>query len=383
MTAHTMQTTLPKPASPQSQSYDRAEALARVRRERLQSGLIDLGLTLITILLALLIGFVVMLIVGKDPVKAYEALLTGPLSRVNRTGRWLEDATTLIILGLSVSIPFKARQFSLGAEGQLYIGALVSGVVAIYVPLPPVLAIIIPIGCGMAAGFLLGLIPGAMKAYLNANEIVSTLMINAIMLRAYDFIMTYILTPAGSQTVRSEDVQELSKWARWGDILNLGLGRFNIGILFALLAAVAVWLLLQRTTFGYEVRMIGSNEKFARYGGINTKKTIMLAFAIGGAIAAISGSHLSMGVHQKLIPGISFGLAFEGIVVALLARNNPLLIPVTGLFYSYLRVGGDIMEQQASVGSEIVQVIQAVIILLITAQLLSDFVRRRRAQMAG
>ena len=376
-----MQTILPNPAP--SQSYDRAEALARVRRERLQSGLLDLGLTLITIVLALLIGFVVMLIVGKDPVKAYEALLTGPLSRINRTGRWLEDATTLIILGLSVSIPFKARQFSLGAEGQLYIGALVSGVIAIYVPLPPVVAIIVPIACGIAAGFLLGLIPGAMKAYLNANEIVSTLMINAIVIRAYDFILTNFLTPPGAGFIVSKEIQPSSQLARLGDVFGLSLGRFNIGVIFTLLLVIVAWLLLNHTPFGYEVRVIGANEKFARYGGVNTRKTIMLAFAVGGAIAAVAGSHLALGIHQKLIQGISFGLAFEGIVVALLARNNPLLIPITGLFYSYLRVGGDIMEQQASVGSEIVQVIQAVIILLITAQLLNDFVKRRRAQQAG
>jgi simple sugar transport system permease protein len=372
-----MQTTLPNPVSP---SYDRAAELKRVKRERLQTSLIDLGVTLITIVIALLVGFLVLLIVGKNPVVAFESLLTGPLSRINRTGRWLEDATTLIILGLSVAIPFRARQFSLGAEGQLYTGALVSAIVAIYVPLPPGLAIIVPIVCGMAAGFLLGIIPGAMKAYLNANEIVSTLMINAIIIRAYDYILTYVLTAPGSQTVRSDDMQAFSQLARWGDILSLNLGRFNIGIIFALLLVLGVWLLLYRTPFGYEVRMIGANEKFARYGGIDTKKVIMLSFAIGGAIAAVAGAHLGMGVHRRLIPGISFGLAFEGIVVALLARNNPLLIPITGLFYSYLRVGGEIMEQQASVGSEIVQVIQAVIILLITAQVLSEVIKRRRAR---
>jgi simple sugar transport system permease protein len=378
-----MQTALPTSTPSSTTTYNRAEALARVKRERTQTALIDLSLTLVTILLALGIGFLVMLVVGKDPVKAYEALLTGPLSRVNRTGRWLEDATTLIILGLSVSIPFRARQFSLGAEGQLYVGALAAGVTAIYVPLPPVLAIIVPIVIGMLAGFALGWLPGWMKAHLNANEIVSTLMVNQIILRLYDFIMTYILTPEGSQTVRSEDVQANAILTRFSDILNMSLGRFNIGIIFTLLAVVVVWLLLNRTPFGYEVRMIGANEKFARYGGINTKRAIVLAFAIGGAIASIAGSHLVLGVHQRLIPGISFGLAFEGIVVALLARNNPLLIPITGLFYSYLRVGGDIMEQQASVGSEIVQVIQAVIILLITAQVLADYVKRRRAQSAG
>jgi simple sugar transport system permease protein len=129
--------------------------------------------------------------------------------------------------------------------------------------------------------------------------------------------------------------------------------------------------------------MVGANEKFAQYGGINTRRVIMLAFAFGGAVAAIGGVHLAMGVHNRLILGISAGLGFEGIVVAMLARNNPLLVPITGLFYSYLRVGGDIMERTASVGAEIVQVIQAVIILLITAQFVVDYVRTRRNRRAA
>lgn len=361
-------------------TFDRSAERARVAAERRRLATIDLVITLATIVLALGIGFLVMLVVGKDPVKAYQALLTGPLSRSLRTGRWLEDATTLIILGLSVSIAFRARQFSLGAESQMYLGAMVGAVIAIYVPLPPVLAIVLPLAAAMVAGFLIGLIPGLMKAYLNANEIVATLMINAVVFRLYDYLLTYVFTKPGAQQIRSDAVQANSLLLRLGDIFHFSFGRVNLGIIFVLLAVIAVWVLLNRTPFGYEVRTIGSNEKFARYGGINTKRTIALSFAIGGAIAAMGGVHLLLGVHQRLIPGMAAGLAFEGIVVALLARNNPLLVPITGLFYSYLRVGGDIMEQEAQVGAEIVQVIQAVIILLITAQVLIDLVKARRAR---
>lgn len=372
-----MQATLPT-----APSFDRAAERARVQQERRRSAMIDFSVTLGTIALALLVGFLVMLIVGKDPLLAYSSLLSGPLSRSNRTGRWIEDATTLIILGLSVSIPFRARQFSLGAQGQMFIAAMIAAVVAIYLPMPPVVAVLLPLAAAMVVGFLVGLLPGLMKAYLNANEIVSTLMLNAVIVLLYDFLLTNVFTPPGSQSLRSELIQPNSMLLRLTAIFGVNLGRANLAVLFVAILVIAVWALLNRTPFGYEIRTIGANEKFARYGGINTRRTIALSFAIGGAIAAVAGAHLVLGVHQRLIPGIAAGLGFEGIVVALLARNNPLFIPITGVFYSYLRVGGDIMEQEAAVGAEIVQVIQAVIILLLTAQVLVDYVkaRNRRAR---
>jgi simple sugar transport system permease protein len=341
--------------------------------------MIDLVVTLATIVFALALAFLVLVFTGKDPIAAYNALLTAPLTRLNRFGNFLEEATTLILLGLAISIPFRARQFSLGAEGQIYIGALVAAMVAIYVPMPPVLGLLVPIACAMAAGFLLGLLPGWMKAYLSANEIVSTLMINAIIVRFYDFFLTNIVALPGQGYIRSEDIPDNSLFPRLSDLLGVSLSRFNLAFVLVILMVIVVWLLIQRTTLGYEIRMVGSNEKFARYGGINTKRTIMLSFALGGAVAALSGVHLAMGIQGKLISGLSAGLGFEGIVVALLARNNPLLVPLTGLFYAYLRVGGSSMETQSSVGSELVLIIQAIIILLVTAQVLVDFIKRRRA----
>ncbi len=359
-------------------AFDRTESKARVAAERRRSALIDLFVTLATILFALGLAFLVLLITGKDPFAAYNALLTAPVTRMNRFGNFLEEATTLILLGLAISIPFRARQFSLGAEGQIYVGALVAALLAIYIPMPPVIGIIVPVLGAMLVAFALGLLPGWMKAYLNANEIVSTLMINAIVIRFYDFLLTNVLAQKGQGYIRSEDIPDNSMFPRLGDMLGVSLSRFNLAFILVIIMVVLVWLLIQRTTLGYEIRMVGSNEKFARYGGINTKRTIMLSFALGGAVAALAGVHLAMGIQGKLISGLSAGLGFEGIVVALLARNNPLLIPITGLFYAYLRVGGSSMETQSSVGSELVLIIQAVIILLVTSQVLVDFIKRRR-----
>ena len=363
-------------------TFDRSASKARVAAEQRRSILIDLFVTLATIAFALALAFLVLFLTGKDPIVAYKALLTAPVTRKNRFGNFLEEATTLILLGLAISIPFRARQFSLGAEGQIYVGAMVAAVVAIYIPMPPVIGIIVPVACAMAVGFALGLLPGWMKAYLNANEIVSTLMINAIVIRLYDFILTDVLAQKGQGYIRSEDIPDNSLFPRLSDLLGVSLSRFNLAFVLVIIMVIAVWLLIQRTTLGYEIRMVGSNEKFARYGGINTKRTIMLSFALGGAVAALAGVHLAMGIQGKLISGLSAGLGFEGIVVALLARNNPLLVPITGLFYAYLRVGGSSMETQSSVGSELVLIIQAVIILLVTSQVLTDFIKRRRATTA-
>src|SRR5690606_14943285 len=140
--------------------------------------------------------------------------------------------------------------------------------------------------------------------------------------------------------------------------------------------------LITRTPLGYEIRMIGANIRFADYGGVNTRRTIMLAMAVSGAIAGLVGAHLSMGIHRMLILNISVGLAFEGVVVALLARNNPLVVPFTGLLYAYLRAGAQFMERDANVSFEVVRIIQAVIILLITAEGVFTFYQTWRGRRA-
>ena len=305
---------------------------------------------------------------------AFEALLLGPIERVNRWGVWIQDAITLILLGLSFAIVFRAQQFSLGAEGQLYFGALVSGIIALNSPtIPGILLIPVIILASGTAGFIYGLIPGALKAYLGANELVSTLMLNAIATRFFDMVLTYQLKPPDAGYVATE---------RFGEnaILPVIVESTQVTIAVFILAAVIVisWLLIRRTPLGYEIRIIGSNLKFADYGGVNSKRTIMLVMAISGIVAGLAGMHLATGIHRQLVLNISFALAFEGVVVALLARLNVLVVPFTGLLYAYLRAGAQFMERDANVSFEVVRMIQAIIILLITAEALVSFFQQRQ-----
>ncbi|HEY9086808.1 MAG TPA: ABC transporter permease [Anaerolineaceae bacterium] len=338
------------------------------------------------VFVALLIGFIVTLFVSEDPIQAYRAFLLGPVSRFNRFGDWIEESLTLMLLGLAIALVFKAQIFSLGAEGQMAMGALASGVIALWVPLPIGLRIPLALVGGALAGFLLGIIPGYLKAYLNANEIVSTLMLNTIALKIYEYLLTYyIKSPnagyTASDTFPTEGILPtfVPNLSFLQGIRTMFVNQTNLTVMIYLVitSVIVVYYLMYRTPFGYELRIIGSNIKFAGYGGMNTKKAIMLATAVSGIFAGLAGTHLSMAIHTKLIINITAGLGFEGIVVALLARNNPLWIPLSALGYGYLRAGADVMERSSDVSREMVLVIQAIIILLVTAERIFPEVRRR------
>jgi ABC-type uncharacterized transport system permease subunit len=329
----------------------------------------------LTVAAALLIGFGILILINGDPVNAYRNLLGGPLSLPNRWGNWINDAISLILLGLAITLVFRAELFSLGAEGQIYFGAMAAGWVALFVPgLPAAIHIPLALAAGCLAGFLWGLLPGLLRAYLGASELVSTLMLNPIAIAIYEMLLVPLKPPRIGAIV-SADFPESARIPR----LVAG-SPVSTAVFYVAGAVVVTWLIMQRTPLGYEIRMLGANFRFARYGGINTRRTIVLAMAASGILAGLTGGYLALAIHQKLRLGISSGLAFEGIVVALLARNKPLAVPAMGLLYAYLRTGADVMQSQAKVSLEIVQVIQAIIILLVTADALVDFVKWRRAR---
>jgi general nucleoside transport system permease protein len=335
---------------------------------------------------AILLGFIITVFVSEDPLGAYKAFLLGPLSKFNRFGDWIEESITLILVGLSVAIAFRANLFSMGTEGQLLMGALVSGAISLFVPLPAILRIPLAILAAMVAGFLWGWIPGYLKAFIDANEIVSTLMLNAIALKIYDYFLIFhikapdagynasdFFPPEGSLSSFIPNLPFLGKaYDLFSDKTNI-----SIMVYILIVAVIVAYYLISKTPFGYKLRMVGANIKFARFGGINTKKTTILVFAISGLFGGLAGAHLSMGIHTKLIANISIGMGFEGIIVAILARNNPLLIPITGLAYGYLRAGANVMERSSDMSREMIFVIQALIILFVTAERILPMVQKR------
>ncbi|MDQ6908519.1 MAG: ABC transporter permease [Chloroflexota bacterium] len=341
-----------------------------------RAALLEVARVVIVVALALAISFIVILIVSKQPGEAFKQFITGAAGSRNRVSNWLVQATTMTFTGLAVALVFQARQFSLGAEGQLYLGALMAGVVALHFPGNAVIVAAVAVLVAILTGFLFGLVPGYLKAYFGANEIVSTLMLNAIATAVYAFILVQFLKPPGAGTNNSKVFAIFGPTGRLHPLI--AETQISVTALIAIAAAVFVHVLLYRTTFGYGLRMSGFNLRFAEYGGINTRRTVMLAMAISGGIAGIAGAGLVLGTFGRVNAAPSAGYGFDGIVVALLARNFPLAVIPAALFYSYLRVGADVMGQSTDVPFEMANVIQAIIILLISAEALTRWLRRRR-----
>jgi simple sugar transport system permease protein len=250
--------------------------------------------------------------------------------------------------------------------------------VSLFVDAPIFIHLTLALLAAATAGFLWGLIPGALKAYLQADEIVSTLMLNVIAIQLYRFLLTQYLKDPTAGFVATKFFPESAVLP----VIVPGT-RITIMLLITIAAIFATWFLMKRTPLGYEIRILGANIRFAEYGGINTKLVVALSMAVSGILAGLAGAHLSMGLLKQLTLNMSLGIGFEGIVVALLARNDPKFVPIAGLFYGYLRTGAQIMERSTDVTREVVMIIQAIIILFITAErivpLLQEWWLRRQS----
>jgi simple sugar transport system permease protein len=251
----------------------------------------------------------------------------------------------------------------MGADGQLFVGALAAATISLLVQGPSI--VILPAAClaAMSSGFLLGLLPGALKARFGTNEIVTTLMLNVIAVQFYRLAITYWLRDPAAGFITTPTLPEAASFTSL-------LARTNVTWMafFALLAAAAAWLLVKRTTAGYEITLVGENPRFAAQAGVPVAKATALSMAFGGIFAGLAGFHVSNALLKSLPVDLAPGLGFEGIVVALLARNNPLAVPVVAILYAYLRVGAQVMERSTDVTREMVLIIQAFIILFVVAE---------------
>jgi general nucleoside transport system permease protein len=325
---------------------------------------------------ALTIGFLITCLTSHDPVHAYKALLTGALPeirlngeegwtvyRMTRFGSVLQDAITLTLLGLSVAIAFHARQFSLGADGQLFLGALAAAAVSLAVPGPPVVVMPLALAASICAGFLYGLAPGALKARFGANEIVTTLMFNIIAVQLYRFIISRYMNDPAAGFIATPMLPDAA-------LMHALIPRTNVTVMLfvAPIAAAIAWFLIMRTTIGYEIRLVGESMPFARQVGIPVRRAIALSMAIGGGFAGLAGFHVSNALLKRLPMDLTPGLGFDGIVVALLARNRPGQIPLVAFLYAYLRVGAQVMERTTDVSREVVMIIEAFIILFVVSE---------------
>jgi simple sugar transport system permease protein len=350
-------------------AIDRNSRWKTIRRE--------VGRAVGALAIALLVTFIVVLLTSKAPLDAITQLLTAPASKPRTIGLWLDDVAKLTITGLAFSLVFQARQFAMGVQGQVYIGALAAS----YVALSPLGATWagIPLGitAAMLAGAIYGFLPGIAKAKLGANEIVSSLMLNYIAIEVCNFLVRTSLPKPQAGVLTTNDFPDSAVFPQLIKFEGLNVTRLDLGLVFALVAVLVVWFALYRTSWGLKLRLVGHNARFAEYSGIKATFIMVSAMTASGALGGLLGSMFVQGQgYGKLTVLFEGGLAFEGILVAIVARSRPLAVPIVALFYGYLRQGAQLMNIRTDVPAEVIGVVTAIIILLVSSSFSLNFITR-------
>ncbi len=335
----------------------------------------------LSVVLALLVGAVIMiltspLITGEFslilPLHAYAALANGAFGSLNAVVNTLVNATPLILAGLGVGIGFKGGLFNIGALGQFLIGALAATAVALALnDASPAVAIPAALIAGMVGGAAWGFIPGALKAYTGAHEVVVTIILNAVAAAIVSWAISGPLIGEGVTFARTIDFEAAA--------LPIIVGRNgHLGILLAAAAVPIVFWLLYRSTTGFEIRTTGANPDAARYAGMRPRGVIILTMSLAGLFAGLAGTVEILGEVGFMSTPYSTGVGFDAIAVALLGRAHPVGILFSGLLFGAMQAGAGSMQIQG-VPPQMIDVLQAVILLFITADVIVRRVFRVRA----
>jgi ABC-type uncharacterized transport system permease subunit len=326
----------------------------------------DFFKTIIAVLIALALALLVIAFVSETPFEAIKLFVVGPLQKKFRIGNILEMMTPLMFTGTAICVMYQANQFNMIGEGAFLIAANITTWFAIthttWAGLPlKVVCLIIGVVIGTCAAF----IPAILKAKFNANEVVSSIMMNYILLKLSDYILLYVLKDVATGYQASYPLPPQAKLPKiWPGT------RVHFGFILGLIVCVVMYFFIYRTKWGYEIRMVGSNQHFARYSGISVVSVAMATQLIGGAIAGLGGSTEILGLYDRFIWfGTQPGYGFDGIMVGVLAKNNPLYVPFAALFLAYMRTGADVMNRLTDVPIEFVSVVQGLIIMLVAAEM--------------
>jgi simple sugar transport system permease protein len=329
---------------------------------------------IISFLLALVFGGILLAIVGANPFLTYQAMLEGAFGTVTQwqggefysVSETLVKSVPLMFTGLAVAIAFRMLFWNIGAEGQLVMGAVGAAGVALFFPdlfpfLPQSRWVYLPlmIIAGLLAGAIWGLGPALLKAYLKVNEIITTLMLNYIAILWYQQLFQIAWKdPEGFGFPGSAAFGEFAWIPRFT-------GRLHWGLFLAIAAAAFIWLVLDRSRWGYEIRLIGENVNAARYAGISIARNIVLVMLLSGGLAGVAGVVEVSAIAHRLQDGLAIGLGFSGIIVAWLAKLNPWGVLIWALLLAALFVGGDQIQISMGLPASVALVLQGAILFFV------------------
>lgn len=334
-----------------------------------------------SLLAALLIGAAMLAALGANPLSGYKALVDGAFNGSYALGATAVKAAPLLLVGVGICIAFRANMLNIGGEGQLAMGGLASAATALALPnLPGIILIPTVLLAGALGGAVWGAIPGAFKAYFNVNEILSTIMLNLVAVQ----IVNYLL--AGPMVDRTQDSTyglipetRLLPSHSWLPILIPGT-QLHLGVLISVLVAVAAYVLLWRTGFGFRLRAVGLSREASNYAGIAVKRTMTAAMTLSGAMCGLGGALLVFGsiAHRMgtdgSLTGFTGSAGFNGIVVALFGGLSPLWTILSAFLFGGLLIGGDAMQVATGVPADMVTALEGIVVVFVVSL---EYIRRR------
>ncbi|WP_074037205.1 ABC transporter permease [Exiguobacterium profundum] len=319
----------------------------------------------LSIILGLLVGAIVMLIGGYDPVQGFISLFEGMFGSPYAVGETLRAAAPLIFSGLAVAFAFRTGLFNIGVEGQVLIGWVAAVYVGINFDLPMFIHLPLALLAAMVAAAIWAFVPGFLKAKFYVHEVITSIMMNYIALYTTNAILRNVI---GVTNERTESINDSASLASpWLQELTT-YSRLHWGVLVAVLAAIVYYYILQRTTLGYELRAVGFNKHASQYAGMSVNRNIVLSFVISGMFAGLAGAMEGLGTFGSMTLSASFtGVGFDGIAVALLGANTAIGVILAAILFAGLNIGGLAMQLGANVPSELVKVIIAAIVIFVAS----------------
>jgi general nucleoside transport system permease protein len=334
---------------------------------------------LLAVFTALVIGGIIIWLAGGNPIQAYVGLFQGAFGSAKALSETAVWATPYILAGLAVALAFRGGLFNIGAEGQLALGAVAAAWVGYALPsllgiaIPAIIHIPLAIGMGILFGAIWAAIPGALKAYTGAHEVINTIMMNYIALNTVSFLLNGPMKDKAPNNVIAR-TPEIALTARLPVIFpDL---RVNWGFILALFCAWLVWYLLWKTTLGFEIRTVGANPDAAKYAGINVKWLITLTMAFSGALAGLAGAIEVVGLNYRHELGFSLGYGFDAIAIALLGKTHPAGVVLAAILFGGMRNGATRMQFLTQIPVDIISIIQALILLFVAADEIIRYIYR-------
>ncbi len=338
---------------------------------------------ILAVLTAMIVGGGVIALAGGNPLAAYIGLLQGAFGSAKALSETAVWATPYMFAGLAVALAFKGGLFNIGAEGQLAFGAVATAWVGYALParlgmdLPAAVHLPLAIGAGVLVGALWAAIPGALKAYTGAHEVINTIMMNYIALNLVSYLLNGPMKDPNPLNVIAR-TPLIAETARIPPIVE-GL-RLHWGFPLALGVAALVWWLLWKTTLGFEIRTVGANMAAARYAGIHVKRVLIITMALSGALAGLAGVIEVTALNYRHELGFSIGYGFDAIAIALLGKTHPAGVILAALLFGAMRNGATRMQFLTQIPVDIISVIQALILLFVAADAIIRFLYRLRVR---